>query len=386
MKRPVLHPMSTWVMLVLVVPLAMVLAGLLLLATTDVGELPFDNLSLIWLVAAAPVAGLIYLYGTHRRRRALNRFASASLVPMLAEGLSPIKPAIRAGLIVSAVFMITVGIIGPRWGIVLEEQQVYGVDVVVALDVSRSMYARDVEPNRFERAKREIRQQLVQRPAFHRMHRLALMAFAGSTSLRMPLSTDHITFETKLDQLYVGAAPRGGTDLGEAVYKATELFESSPEEASRILLLFTDGEDHEGHAAEAVAEALREHGIRTYCVGVGDPGAMGAEVPESGGPGAKPLVHDGQVVVSKLDVEGLRSIAKAGGGQYTAIADFRYLVDHVTDLENARLATEQREQYKARYQWFVAAALLLLTMETVITDRRRNVADLPQRVWQQEAA
>ena len=144
MTRPVLHPMSAWVMLVLVVPLAMVLTGLLLLATTDVGELPFDNLSLIWLVAAVPVAGLICLYGMHRRRRALNRFASAILVPMRAAGLSPIKPAIRAGLIVSAVFMITVGIIGPRWGIILEEQQVYGVDVVVALAVSRSMFARDV--------------------------------------------------------------------------------------------------------------------------------------------------------------------------------------------------------------------------------------------------
>jgi Ca-activated chloride channel family protein len=380
-----LYPFSVWLAWVLIIPLVVVALGFVIVASTSAETLLFDNAQLWWLVSAAPVAALIALYGVVRRRRALNRFASAELAPLLAHRVSPSRQAIRCGLVVIAILMITAAIIGPRWGIYLEKQKVFGVDIVVLVDVSRSMLAEDVEPNRLRRAKRDIQQQLIDRAAFQRANRLALLAFAGSTSLRLPLTTDHLAFRNKLEDLYIGAAPRGGTAIGRAIQAATDLFRRSPEEATKIILLFTDGEDHEGEPAEAAREAYEEHGIRTFTVAVGDPAqTVGARVPIQEGGQRKPLLHDGQIVFSKLDVAGLQRIAQAGGGEYAPIGQFHRLVDAMAGLRKMELTTEERMQYRPRYQWFVALALLLLGMETVIGERRTGTGDVPRRVWQLE--
>ncbi len=221
--RP-LYPLTTHASWALALPLALIVLGVVLVAMTDAGELLFDNPHLWWLGGGVPVAGLLVLYGVVRRRRALERFASVELAPLLALRISPLRQALRAGLIVIAILMIAAAVIGPRWGIYLEKQKVHGVDIVVALDVSRSMLAQDVAPNRLERAKREIRQQLVERAPFQHTNRLALLAFAGSTSLRLPLTTDHISFRSKLQALGVGSAPLGGTAIAEAIRAAGDLF------------------------------------------------------------------------------------------------------------------------------------------------------------------
>ena len=261
----------------------------------------------------------------------------------------------------------------------------FGVDIVVALDASRSMLAEDVEPNRLERAKRDIQQQLIDRAVFERANRLSLLAFAGSTSLRLPLTTDHLAFSTKLDSLQVGAAPRGGTAIAEAIQAATDLFSKSPEEATKIILLLTDGEDHEGRPVEAAKQALEEHGIRTFTVAVGDPAqTVGARVPIREGGQRKPLLYDGQIVFSKLDVAGLQEIAEAGGGQYAPINQFPRLVNGMAQLRKTELTTEERMRHKPRYQWFLVAALILLGLETMIGERRTGTSDVPRRVWQLE--
>ncbi|MCH8967308.1 MAG: hypothetical protein IID43_06485, partial [Planctomycetes bacterium] len=163
MKPRSLYPLWEWLFWVLGVPLLLVSAGGLLATFTDAADLPFDNARLWWLAGAVPLAGLVYLYGLFRRRAAMNLFASAELSPLLVAGMSPTRQAMRAGLVVAALVMLVGAILGPRWGIYLEKQKVYGVDIVAALDVSRSMLAGDVEPSRLERAKLEIRQQLTYR-------------------------------------------------------------------------------------------------------------------------------------------------------------------------------------------------------------------------------
>ncbi|MFQ5413439.1 MAG: VWA domain-containing protein [Phycisphaerae bacterium] len=387
MIRRVLYPWGVWLVGALGVPVALVALGLVLLVATDIGELPFDDLGLWWLVLAAPVAGVLCLYGAARRRRALGRFTSVSLGPLLVPWASPTRQVVRATAVIVSVFFIAVAITGPRWGVYLEKQEAYGVDVVVALDVSRSMLARDVAPNRLLAAKRDIRRHLTERSAFQRMHRLGLLAFAGSATLRMPLSTDHLAFRAKLADVGLGSAPRGGTAIAEAIKKATLLLASSPDDATRLILLLTDGEDHEGDPVAAAQTAFQAHGIRTYTIGVGDPALpAGAEVPMDGRPGSKPLLYDGQIVFSKLDVDGLRTIAEAGGGRYASIADLGHLVDAISSMHRTRLGTEARQIHRPRYQWFLAAALVCVLMEPLIRPSRRSVADLPRRVWQQEAA
>ena len=385
MKPRPLYPLWDWLFWVLGVPLLLVAAGGLLVIFTDAADLPFDNARLWWLAGAVPLAGLVYLHGLFRRRAAMNLFASAELSPLLVAGMSPTRQAMRAGLVVAALAMLVGAILGPRWGIYLEKQKVYGVDIVAALDVSRSMLAGDVEPSRLERAKMEIRQQLTERAVFHGTNRLALMAFAGSTSVRLPLTTDHTAFRSKLKALYVGAAPRGGTAIGRAIIEATDLFARSPEQATKIVLLFTDGEDHEGNAVEAAKLAYQEHNIRIFTIGIGDPSlTAGARVPADDSRRAKPMLHDGQIVFSKLDVVGLRAIADAGGGRYAPLDDLHLLVDAVAGMRKAELSTEERMRHRPRYQLFLVAALVMLGLELLISERRASVGDTPQRVWQQE--
>jgi Ca-activated chloride channel family protein len=365
--------------------LALIVVGFVVVATTEAHTLLFDSPHLWWLGAAGPVGGLVVLYGVTRRRRALERFASAELAPLLTARLSPARQAFRAGVIVAALVLIAAGVIGPRWGIYVEKQKVRGVDLVVALDVSRSMLADDMVPSRLERAKRDIRQQLTERAVFQGTSRLALLAFAGSASLKLPLTTDHLAFRSKLEGLAIGSAPRGGTAIAEAIRTATDLFATSPEDATKIILLFTDGEDHEGGPVEAAQVAFEEHGIRVYPVGVGDPGrTVGAQVPADGDNRSKPLLYDGQIVFSKVDVAALQRIAEAGGGQYAMLSGLHRLVDAIAAMRKVELTTEERVRHKPRYQWFVASALVLLALELLIGERGAARAHLPQRVWQRE--
>lgn len=384
MKRRSVYPVAGWIVWVAGVPLFLLGLGIALVATTS-HEIPFDNADLWWLGGAVPLASLLCLYGFFRKRRAVERFFSPRLAPLLTSHAGSSRPAVRMGLILSALLMIVAAILGPRWGTFLEKRKVHGVDIVVALDVSRSMLARDVEPNRLENAKRILRQQLVERPVFRRANRLALIAFAGSTSLRVPLTSDHHNFRSKLQEVVVGSAPRGGTALAKAIQAATDLFESSPEGATKALFLLTDGDDHEGGAVELAREALTEHGIKTFTVGVGDATrSAGAQVPGAIEGRTQPMVHEGQIVFSKLDVQRLRDIALAGDGQYASLGDFHRLVEAIAKMWQSDLATEERQQYKPQYQWFVAAALLLLGLEALFGDPRVAMGQGVSRVWQQE--
>jgi Ca-activated chloride channel family protein len=385
MTHRTLHPLSTWVVWTLAIPLATVAVMVTLAVTTELGELPFDNPHLWWLFGAVPLAGLLFLYARLRRQRALRRFASAEMGTLLAARVHPARQACKAGLLVLALTLAVAGVLGPRWGVQLEQVRVHGVDIAVAFDVSRSMLAADVKPNRLERAKEEIRRQLTERAVFRRANRLALLAFAGSTSLKVPLTTDHLSFRDKLEQLSINSAPRGGTAITRAIESGVDLLSRSPEGATRILLVFTDGEDHEGDAVAAARAAYTEHGVRVYTIGVGDPArTTGAEVPS--GDGAKPLLYDGQIVISRLNVNALRSIAEAGGGLFATIDDFRFLVDAIAGLKSTQLGVEERMRHQPKYQWFIAAALALLLGEALIRESRTAKVDLPQRTWIQEMA
>ncbi|MHC5111606.1 MAG: vWA domain-containing protein [Planctomycetota bacterium] len=383
MTDRVLFPKWTFLTWLFFVPVGLVVAGGLLIGLTDLGDLPFDNLDLWWLVGAVPLGSLIAIYGIARRRRALARFSSDALSPLLASSFSAWRVSVRTGIFLSAVVMLIVAALGPRWGIYLEKQEVHGVDIVAIVDVSKSMLARDVRPNRLERAKEEIRQQLTERSVFQGAHRLALSVFAGSSVTRLPLTTDHLAFRDKLKEVYIGGVKRGGTDLGRAIREASDLFERSSDQATKIILLFTDGEDHQQMGEAAARDAYMEQGVRVFTIGVGDPmSTTGAQVPESARGSAKPMLHDGQIVFSRLNTEDLRRIAEAGNGRYVPLNQLNRVVDAIGDMRQSELTTEERMRHKPRYQWFLVAALILLGFEMIIGQRRAVVDDKMTRVWE----
>ncbi len=384
MKRT--YPLSLWVFWTGVVPGALAVGAVLIVASIDRSVLVFDRPDLWWLGTFGALAALLAIYAAIRRRRAIAVFASGELVPLLVLRVSAGRQAFRAGLFVIAIGLLSAAIIGPRWDKYLEKQKVYGRDIVVALDVSRSMLATDVLPYRLANAQREIRQQLTERGAFAQSNRLALMAFAGTTSLRLPLTTDTLAFQQKLDELHVGSVPKGGTAIAEAIRSGVELFARSPEQAEKVILLFTDGEDHEGGPVEAAKAAWESHGIRVFTFGVGDDtSTAGAEVPETLGE-SKPMLHDGQIVFSKLDADGLREIASAGHGGYFAIGQMFRAVNMIASMKRSELSTEERMRHKPRYQWFLAAAIALLCLETLVREARSVRDDRVLRTWQREDA
>lgn len=383
-RRPV-YPYWLWLFWAIALPLAIIGLGAALAATIDVDTLLFDHPHLWWLVGAVPAAGLIVLLTVQRKRAALTRFASAELAPLLTRSVSPGKQSFRDGLVVLSVAFVVAGVIGPRWGIYLSKVKVRGVDVVVAMDVSRSMLASDVPPNRLAVAKERVRQQLTERTVFQRANRFGLLAFAGSTSLRLPLTTDSLAFREKLAALDTSSAPRGGTAIAQAIRRAVDMFARSPEEATKVLLVVTDGDDHEGDPTAEAQLAWEEHGIHVYTVGVGASGSTaGARVPESAR-SSKPLLHDGQIVFSKLDVTTLNKIAGVAHGQYVPLKQLPQLVDAIADMHQSELSTEDRIRHTPRYQWFVLVALLLLAVETLTGESKLSNEGLPVRMWQEAA-
>lgn len=385
MKQPTLYPRYLILAWVVVLPLGLVVAGGLLVGLTGLGELPFDNLDLWWTVAAVPLASLLTLFGIWRSRSALYAFSSRSLAPLLLAGYSASRALARRGILLAAIVMLTIALLGPRWGIYLEQQEVYGTDIVAVVDVSRSMLARDLEPNRLARTREEIRQQLTERAVFKQGHRLGLMLFAGSTVIRLPLTTDHFAFRNRLSEVEVGSVKRGGTNIGQAIERAVDLFAGSPERATRIMLLFTDGEDHGGRGEEAARIAYEEHDVRVFPIGIGDAASsVGARVPESAD-SDKPLLYEGQIVFSKLNVEDLRAIAKAGNGRYAQVENLNRVVDAIAGMRHEKLTTEERMRHRPRYQWFLAAALALMAIEFGLVQKPGPDVQADQRVWNLEA-
>ncbi|HNQ22282.1 MAG TPA: VWA domain-containing protein [Phycisphaerae bacterium] len=383
MKQRSVYPLSVFVAWGLLVPTGLVAAALALFLLTDVGKLPLDQPHLWWVVGIVPLVGALYVYGAWRRRRALLALTSAPLAAALTPGASALRQAVRAGAVGSAILLLAIALTGPRWGIYMEKQRAFGIDVVVAVDVSRSMLARDLAPNRLEHTKDLIRSQLTERSTLQQGSRLGLLAFAGSASMKVPLTLDHGFFRQAVDTLHVGSAPRGGTAIAEAIYEASEFFAASPPEATKLILVFTDGEDHEGEAEKAAKEVFDEHGIKVFTIGVGDPlSPAGAEVPSDAEPGSRSLVYNGQIVFSRLNEDYLRNLAQAGGqGIYARLADLPRVVDALAGMQRHQLTTEERQRSKPRYQWFVAGALLLLTLEMFIHERRRNATGGALRVW-----
>lgn len=319
---------------------------------------------LLWLLV--PLVALLWWSG-RRRREALLRFADEDLLPRL-------LPAARAGsglriaLLAGAFGLLILSAAGPRWGFQWEQVNRRGVDLVVALDLSRSMLAEDSKPDRLTAAKREIRDLL----DLLQGDRIALVAFAGTAYIQCPLTLDAYALEVFLDQMHPNRMDVGGTDLAAAVRASVAAFPED-ERAGRAVLLITDGEDHSGELAKAAEEA-RQAGAHVFVVGMGAP--EGAPIPDGRGGFVK---EGGKVVLSKLDEAALEELALTTEGTYVRSQpgdlDLRtlYLDDIKGRLEARDLTSSRQRRWEERFQWALLPAILLLLLEGVSGAPRRRV-------------
>ncbi|RMF53455.1 MAG: VWA domain-containing protein [Bacteroidetes bacterium] len=331
----------------------------------------------LWTLLAVPLAVGFYLWAAWRRRQAYRRLGDPALVARLAAAVSPRRRRWKAALVVLAVGLLGLALAGPRFGTHLREVKQSGVDLVIALDVSLSMQAEDVAPNRLERARNEIKKML---DGLHGA-RVGLVLFAGDAFIQCPLTTDYNAVRLFLDVAEPSLIPTPGTDFGAALRMALKAFEAPGGEETprdgrtRALLFVSDGENHIPGLDDLIDEARRA-GVVLFAAGVGE--TEGAVIPIRQ-PGRRvEYKKDGQgnVVTTRLEEETLQSLATDGA--YFRIARTSSSLSKVAaaldELDPAELGKEAFEEYAERYQWPLALALLFLAVEPLIRDRRRRPA------------
>jgi Ca-activated chloride channel family protein len=330
----------------------------------------FAHPHLLWLLLVLPPGlGLFFWWGNRVRERLLVRFVEARLLTSLTVGLSPARRKIRFGLVIAAVALVVIALARPQYGYDKEEVQQNGLDVVVAVDTSKSMLATDIAPTRLARAKLAALQ-LMQRAA---TDRLGLVAFAGNAFLECPLTIDNTAFQQSVQALDVNTIPEGGTALADAINTALAAFKEKGNH--KALVLLTDGEDNDEGAVEA-AQAAAKEGLKIFTIGIGT--TEGALLNPD-------LVRDpdGNAVKSHLNEPLLKQIAAATGGFYLPLrgADtMDLLYDHgLAPLPKAEGASRVVRRYHEQYHWPLAMALLLLLAEMFLPERRAGAPGAPAK-------
>jgi Ca-activated chloride channel homolog len=329
----------------------------------------------LWILLPAVLAVAVVVLTLLRRRAALlGVFADAPLVPRLAPDVDERRARRRTALRVAALVLLVVALAGPKWGFHWQEVHREGIDLIVALDTSRSMLATDVKPNRLERAKFAIMDLL----PLLQGDRIGLVAFAGTAFLECPLTLDYGAFESSLRAVNVGIIPRGGTAIARAIDTSLEAFDARQGKYEAIILI-TDGEDHEGDVKEA-AQRAAEQGVKIFTVGIGT--AEGDLLPL----GVDGFVkdHSGQVVKSRLNEDGLKDVALTSGGAYIqglgpSLGLDQVFKDHIATMERREVASTLERRDEERFQVPLALALLLLVVEACLPLRRSPAR--PRRAW-----
>jgi Ca-activated chloride channel family protein len=330
----------------------------------------FGDARLLWLLGLVPLLALFLLWARRRATKRLRRFADPELLPRLTAAASPARRALKTLLLLGAVFFLALALARPQWGSRMEMVQRKGVDVVIAVDVSLSMLAEDIRPNRLARSKQEIQRFAEKLDG----DRVALVAFAGDAFLQCPLTSDYGAFRVFLDVLEPGLIDAPGTDLGRALEEALKAFPPGVGR-HRAIVLLTDGEDHGGRALQVAQEAAKR-GVVVHVVGIGSPG--GVPIPVEDGSGGRAYKRDarGQVVSTRLDAELLANIARVTGGELHLAQPGRFelldVLKKINAMEKRRFDAEQVARLEERFQLPLAIALALLTLEFLISDRRRR--------------
>lgn len=330
----------------------------------------FAHPHLLWLLLVFPPALIAFFWWSWRKRQELaKQFIQARLLPGLISGVSPTRQKVRLAGVVLAVVCVILALARPQWGFTWEEVKQRGLDIVVAIDTSKSMLAEDIVPNRLARAKLAALDLMQQA----RSDRLGLVAFAGGAFLQCPLTIDDNAFRQSVEALNVDIIPSGGTALAEAINVAREAFKEG--DNYKVLVIFSDGEDNDEGALDAAQVAAQE-GLRIFTVGVGTTEGELLRIKDVKGRTDYIRDDQGNVVKSRLNESLLQEIAFATEGRmYLRLAGAK-TIDTLYEQGLAPLPKSEGQeklvkQYHERYHWPLAAAILLLLIEMLLPEQKR---------------
>lgn len=324
----------------------------------------------LYLAALLVPATAFFLWWTWRQKQAaIARFVRSRLLAQLTVGVSRQRQILKSVLCGTAVALLLLALARPQWGLTFEEARSRGLDIVVAIDTSKSMLATDLKPSRLERAKLAAQDLL----GIAKEDRLGLVAFAGGAFLQCPLTIDEEAFRQTLLQIDTDIIPQGGTALAEAIDTAIAAF-SKDAGSHRIVILMTDGEDHEEGALEAADRAAKE-GIRVFTIGLGS--ANGEVLYTTDPYGNKVFIKDaqGNAVKSRLNEDLLKRIAQKADGFYLPLQNSRTMATlyerGLAPLPKREGTAKSMRRLTERFQWPLALAILVLAVEVLIPDHRR---------------
>ena len=323
---------------------------------------------MLWWLLTIPVFIIGYILYTRRKRRQLAEFGDPELVSELMPDASKARPVVKFSLLMVALALLIMAAARPQYGQKEKTVKRQGIEVMIALDISNSMMAEDVAPNRLDRAKQMLSKMI------DRMvdDKVGLVVFAGEAYTQLPITCDYVSAKMFLNTITPALIPTQGTAIGAALETSIRSFGSQESDAGRAIILITDGENHEDDAI-AAAKHARELGIQVFVVGIGKP--EGSPIPIVG---TNNYIKDrsGQVVVSRLNEDMCQQIAQAGNGIYVRCDNtntaMRALQQELDQIATAELETKVYADYNEQYQSFVLIALLLLVIDFFILERKNH--------------
>ena len=346
----------------------------------------FEHIEYLWLLVVVALAGGMWIFFTLRQRKRLEVWADRSMFGRLIPDRSRWRPWLKMALILTGACLLVVALANPQFGTKIEKGKRAGSDIAICLDVSNSMMAEDIQPNRLERSKRVVSNLLNSLAG----DRISLVVFAGTSYIQMPLTNDYSATKLFLDQVSCDMISAQGTAIGDAIEKAMQTFgyddpdrEGSQNEG-RAIIVISDGENHEDDAVEAARKAASE-GIRVCTIGLGLPD--GAPIPEYDARGRKnSLKHDrnGSIIMTHLNEEMMEEIASAGKGVYVRAGNVNSGLTSITKLIEGMEKEEYGEAvfsaYESRYMYPLTGALICLIAEVLIYERRNRKWNLKKLI------
>ncbi|RKR14960.1 Ca-activated chloride channel family protein [Maribacter vaceletii] len=329
----------------------------------------FDEKIYFYLLFIIPVIIVLFILALIWKKKAQKKFGNPILLKKLTPNKSHFKSTLKLILLLLGIALLVIGLVNPKIGTKLETVKREGVDIVFAVDVSKSMLAEDIAPNRLEKAKRLVSEIINQLGS----DRIGIIAYAGQAYPQLPITTDYGAAKMFLQSMNTDMLTSQGTAINEAIELATTYYDDE-EQTNRVLFIISDGEDHsEGLTSDAVEEATEE-GIQIFTIGVGK--EKGAPIPIKRNGIVETLKKDsqGEVVITKLNEKVLVDIADDGNGEYIDGTNTEQAVDFIKEqlikMDKTEFEAKQFAEYKDQFQWFLGAALLFLFLDIFVLDKK----------------
>ena len=327
----------------------------------------FEHIEYLWGLAAIPLFVVIFIVIMSIKKRRLQKLGDFPLIVSMMPDVSITKQVVKFVLYSIALFFLILGIANLQTGSKMQEVKREGADIMICLDVSNSMLAEDLKPNRLERAKLAIEKMIDKLEG----DRLGIIVFAGEAYTQLPITTDYGSAKLFLNAISSNMVPTQGTDISTAIDKAMESFGTDLGK-NKAIVIITDGEDHEDDAIKK-AEEVAKKDVTIHTIGIGSDAGVPIPIYHNGTPSGYRKDKEGNTVVTKLNEKLLQDIAGAANGVYVKASNadvgLGAVLDKIAELDKKQIESKRYTDYEDQFQWFIGASLLFLVIEFLIGER-----------------